>query len=370
MPRHRNLSLKTLIKAVPWDLFQRYFDQLEIEQKPSGWALINAQAMETFLDAPENAEAAGRITEDFKRINDLCGSGMGNLVRAYRKYSIAFDHQAPAQELAMRLYLDHREPFEFAWSLYLFYGCPSKLSRHYVTIPDLAVSDDRLGQFKASVQGWFADLAKGSVCQVHSFQDDGETIIRVSRGSYLRTVACWEGEDMTFKTYRPASEDLLVHNPATSTLSIKASIEKEREEYLRLFAVHIAEDASIADTAKRERVFSLSPVQKGTFDYGGHGAVSRVDLTKIRLKLRGPTNPIVDIGADDVRQALDDGAWGLSLRSGELVMARFRFHLRPQGEGPKRVTFDIEPPARTDLTQKRYADIIESYLREQGVKLR
>ena len=58
-----------------------------------------------------------------------------------------------------------------------------------------------------------------------------------------------------------------------------------------------------------------------------------------------------------------------SLASGKLTYARFRFHLRPEGEGPKKVTFEIEPPGRTDLAQKKYADIIERYLEEQKVKL-
>ena len=369
MPKHRHLSLKTFIHAVPWDLFQRYSDQLEVENRPSGWAFINVQAMEAFLSEPENAEAAGGIVEDFKRMNDLCGHGMGNLVRAYNRYLIRFDQGTPAQELAMQLFLNHREAFEFAWSRYLFYGSPSKLSRHPFAVSGLTASEAKLALFRTHVQKWFSGLAKGSECQVHSFEDEGEVIIRVSRGSYMRTVACWERENITFRTFRPASEDLLVYDHATSTLSIKASLDKERQQYLKLFATHIVGDPTLAEAASREHVFSLLPLQEERFDYGGDGVITGVDLVKVRLKLRGQGDASIDIRSEDVRKTLDDGAWGLSLRSGEMGLARFRFHLRPQGEKPQTVTFEVEPPARTDLTQKRYADIIERYLVEQGVKL-
>ena len=61
---------------------------------------------------------------------------------------------------------------------------------------------------------------------------------------------------------------------------------------------------------------------------------------------------------------------GLSLQRGSLTSVKLRFQIRPEQGRALSVTCEIEPPSRTDLAQKKYADLIEKYLKEQGVKLR
>ena len=371
MSKHRSLSLATFVTAVPEDLFVRYYAQLNIENQPEGWELLNPQAMEAFLNEPENGEAVGGIKEDFKRINDICGRSMDLVVRAYEKYGLNVSRpEATAQELAMRLFLDHREAFEYAWSRYLLYNCSGSLSRHRMPLNGHQIGASEIAEFRTDISAWLARRAQGSECEVHWFEDAGETLIRVSRGTYLRTVACWEGKRIDFVTYRPAAEDLLIYDSASSLLSIRANNQKERSQYLWAFATFIAKDASLAEAAAKQQVFSLLPLQDGRFDYAGNAVISSIKLVRARLKLYDRSSSFIDVKSEDVaRGTLGDGRLGLSLGSGELQLAQLRFTLRPQGETPKAITFQIEPPARTDLTQKRYADIIERYLLEQGVKV-
>lgn len=369
MSKHRSLVLATFIEGVPPDLLERYFAGLASENRPAGWALLNADALMEFLNAPDNEEARGAIIEELRRVNDICADGMNLLVRAHERFGLPFKRNASAQEIAMRLYVDHKDAFEFAWTRYLLYGSSGKMSRHRMPINGAGLWDGGLATFKEDIEEWFAGLAKGSVCQIHCVEDTGEHIIRISRGSYMRTVACWEGESIGFKTFRPASEDLLVYDSAASTLSIKAGIEKERQRYLQAFARHLAGDEGLADRASRNAMFSLLPLQASTFNYDGSGAVTKVDLVKVRLRLPGPENAVVDVKSEDVRATLQNTLPDLSLASGELLSARFRFQVHVEGHRPQTVAFDIEPPSRTDLAQKKYADIIEAYLAEQGVKL-
>ncbi len=369
MPKHRGLTLKKFVHAIPWDLFQRYFAGLEWDTQPSGWVFLNHEAMEEFLKRPENAQASGVILEDFRRINDICEQGMNLVVRAHQKFNLEFDPDKPRQELALRLFLDHRDAFEFAWTRYLLYALSSRLSFHQVPSDCVLVGESEVAAFREEIRRWFADLAKGDVCNVRPFEDAGDTVILVSHGSYIRTIAYWEGDKIALNSFRPASEDILVYDPETSLLSIKASLDKDRQQYLRAFAKCMAHDESLLEEAMREHVFSLIPLQDGTFDFGGDGCISRIDLLKVRLKLHGPGDPVIEVKSGDVLQTFTQHFQGLSLASGELTLARFRFHLRPEGEKPVKVTFDIEPPSRTDLAQKRYADIIQGYLVEQGVKL-
>jgi len=67
-------------------------------------------------------------------------------------------------------------------------------------------------------------------------------------------------------------------------------------------------------------------------------------------------------------RTLKDDLDGISLSSGDLVHAKFRFKLDIDGKRRK-VTFEITPSNVTDLTKKKHADIISAYLKEQGVKL-
>jgi len=369
MPNHRGLTLKKFVHAIPWDLFDRYFDQLKVETRPSGWAFINADAMEAFLNAPENAEASAIILEDFRRINDICAQGMNLVVRAYNRLELPFRQDAPAQEMAMRLFLDHKDAFQFAWTRYLLFGAASRLTFHRLETAPLRIGDDDVERFSAELTRWFASLAKGT-CNVSHFADGDETVILISRGSYIRTVAYWQGDRITFTSFRPASEDVVVYDPKGSQLTIKAGLAKDREQYLRTFATCIASDPSLADDATRKQVFSLTPLQNGTFDFDGDPPITRIELLKVRLKLYSPGDPVIDVKSRDVLQTFARDLDGLSLKSGELTFAKFCFHIHPGGEKPVKVTFEVEPPSGTNLAQKRYADIIENYLVQQGVKLR
>ncbi len=86
--------------------------------------------------------------------------------------------------------------------------------------------------------------------------------------------------------------------------------------------------------------------------------------------MNDPDFPQLVIRAKDVRETLRRMPGGLTLNLGKLAAVTLHFEMRADGGKSEKVAFDIEPPARTNLAQKRYADIIEEYLKEQGVKLR
>ena len=185
----------------------------------------------------------------------------------------------------------------------------------------------------------------------------------------MRTVARWEGDEISFYTFRPASEDALAYEHESRELTIRASLPKDRAEYLRVFAKWFGGDERLAEDASKARLFSLFPLQDGSFDDSGNGIITGVDLAKVRMILPNANGTEVTIKSPDVRADMADPTIGLSLGSGELTYAKFRFHITPPGEKPVVVAFEIEPPVRTDLGEKRYADIIEAYLREQKVRL-
>jgi len=300
--------------------------------------------MQEFLDDPQNAEAAGAIQEDFQRINDICQEGMGILVRTCRKFDIDIAPDESAAHLSMRLFLDHAEAFEFAWSRYLLYDCPTKLSIYPLPAKEINITNAKMERFREGVQGWFAGLAKGDQCIVRHFEDQGETVILVRHGSYIRNTPIWEGDQIAVNSFRPALEDILVYDPVTSHLHIKATLAKDRLEYLRLFASCVGENEELAQQAIDDEIFTLVPLQDGTFNFAGGGSVARIELVKVRMKLYGVSDPVIELKAKNVREAFKHDLGSLTLNSGILLLARFRFYLRYPHQRQIKVTFEIEPP--------------------------
>lgn len=369
MGKHRTLSLEAFVKSISWEFFRRYFDK-HVKKAPQEWVLINADAMQQFLDDPVNAEDAGNIQEDFQRINDIAQEGMNILVRTCQKYNIEIVPDENPAQLSMRLFLDYSEAFEFAWSRYLLYDSAARLSIYPLhNVESLVIGSTEIEAFQEGVQRWFAELAKGDKCRVRPYEDQGEIVILVRHGAYIRTVPFWEGDDVSFNSFRPAIEDVLVYDPTKSQLFIKSALAKDREQYLRLFASCIVGDERIADQAIKDEIFTLAPLQQGSFNFSGGGPIIKIDLVKIRMKLYGVSSPVIDLRARDIQDAFKHDLGSLTINSGVLTMARFHFHLRFPNHKLIKVTFEIEPPSRTNLAQKRYAQVIEEYLLEQGVKL-
>jgi hypothetical protein len=369
MPKHRRLSLKRLIFAIPWDLFERYFSELNPQARPSPWAFLHAQVLEKFLYDPQN-EAGPAILEDFQRMNDMAGQHVGLLIHAFERAQLNYDQEQAAEAMAMRLFVDDRDAFEYAWSLYLFQAVPSPVHEHRFPAGPLHPQNEDVERLKAYLSGWFSNSKKGEQCQIACFEDEEGLLIRISRGSYLRTVARWQGNEIDFETFRPASEDIIAYEAGASRLSVKCGVKRDREKYVRGFAEFIAGNAELADVALSERVFSLEPIRERTFEFGGAGPISRISLIEAHIKLPSLGEPVITVKSDNVLRTLAEDIPGISLDLGELVKVRMRFELRIEDEKrPREVSFEIAPPSSSELSQKTYARIIEEYLRDQGVKL-
>lgn len=370
MPKHRGLSLKRFVYSVPWHLFESYFQHLQPNAKPSAWAFLNPDVLEEFLNDPANAEASPVILEDFHRINDLSGRHMNLILRAYDRSGLAVDQDITPEALSMQLFLDDKEAFEYAWTLYLLLGTPTRVYEYKFAAGPLTVKPENISRLRANLQGWFGMTKKGTQCEVAGFEDADEVFVRISRGSYLKTIAKWRGNEIDFETFRPASEDVIAYKATDARLGIRCSVRRDREQYIRVFAEFIASDAALANLALNENAFSLTPIQDETFQYDGAGAISHVKLVEAHIRMPCLGEPTIVVKSDDVLRTLDEDVEGFSLRSGDLARVKLRFELRAEGDRrPRDVAIEIEPPSYSSLLQATYAREIEAYLRSQGVKL-
>ncbi len=370
MPRHRALNLKKFLESVPESLLQEYFAGklgVQLAMVPAGY---DFESVDSFLNSLQDENLKSHILEEFNEINDICERDMNVLVWAAQKYNIDLDDEAARQEMAMRLRLHHRDAFDYAYDYYCLFNFSSKMSHHNVMIPvdGLEITAKKIEGFKARVEQFYANLAKGHECIIRHYDDQDNNIIVVIHGSYKRSQMIWEDQKVKTVFFRPATEDILQFDKKTSVLSIKAPYNKDKENYVRAFTETIIEDKNLADRDVRDSTFTLVPLQDGTFSFAGNDTITSVWLVQVTLALRGLNKTTLKINSSNVLNALDEELHGFKLSNGVLTHAKFRFTLNVDGK-KRKISFEITPPNVTDLPKKKYADIIGAYLRENGIKL-
>ncbi|RJQ74157.1 MAG: hypothetical protein C4519_17175 [Desulfobacteraceae bacterium] len=367
MPRHRNLNLQKFLDSVPGSLLREYFEKYRTEPGALP-ADYSTDAVNEFLDGLDE-DLKRPILEDFTHINDVAEKQMNYLVRATQQFAILTSGEEKTQELAMHLFLHHREAFDYAYDYYCLYNASSRMSRHQLPTEDFVITEDKITRFREAVRRFYSEQAKGQECIIRHYDEDDKAVIVIIHGTYKRSVMIWEDTNVKTVFFRPAYEDILVYEKGASTLSIKASYPKDKENYIKAFTEVILSDGSQAEHPNRDATYTLRPLQDGTFCYSGNNEIKLIILREVKLALRGLTNPTVEIKSDNILNTLDEDLDGIKLNSGELVHARFCFLLKVGKGKPKKVTFEITPPNVTDLTKKKYADIISSYLKENGIQL-
>lgn len=368
MPRHRSLNLKKFIDSIPEPLIEEYFRKKVIGPTSLPIKSYDYDSVNNFLDTVQDENLKRSILEDFTHINDICEKTMNILVKAIHRYGIETTGEEKRQALAIDIFLHHRPAFEYAYDFYCLFNSSSKMSHHNITAENFEITSYKLDRFKEKVREFYFNLAKGQECLVRHYDEEDQTVIVIIRGSYMRSMMVWDNQEIKTRFFRPANEDILQFNKNTSLLSIKAPYQKDKDNYIKSFTEAIVEDGSQAERPDRDATYTLEPLQQGTFSFAGNDVITSITLLMVKLAMRGVTSPAVEIKSSDVLKTLKNDLEGISLSSGDLVKAKFRFELEIERKRRK-VTFEITPPNVTDLTKKKHADIIGAYLKENGVKL-
>jgi hypothetical protein len=364
-----NLSLRELFSDLEPELLIKFCSKLGIRLPKFTRGQVTSDKLEHFLTDPKNDQTAAILIEELEKISDLSKEGMPFLVRACEKYKIKIEPQEKSGQFAMRVFLDESDAFDYAWSRFSIVNSNTKSTIHHINgLAGIKIYPQNLKAFETRVRQWFSKQAQGRQCIVKAFEDKDEITLLIRRGSYMKTVTLWEGPSLAIRSFRPAIEDILVCQPDKSELLIRSRLEKHRELYLKLFGSSIIQDSKFANKIGKSDIFSLAPLHNGSFDFEGSGPITKIELVKIRMTLYGSYHSIIELKASDVRNALENDL-GKKLSSGDILLARFRFHLSCASEKPTTVTFEIEPPFKTDLKLNKRAQIIEDYLIKQKVKL-
>ena len=362
MPQHRSLNIRRFLHATGPDLVEKYFLKLfPREALPQYLIGMNPDYVSFLFDQLDEPLKAV-ILEDFRRVNDISQRRMGLPFQAALQFGILAHPEEKPEAVAMRLFINHRRAFNFAWALYSYRASSANISQHWLQRNEVNMSKLALSSFTGGMQEFFTAQNRGRECRV-SFYDEGkEAVVLVLHGSYKRTVACWKDRELTMNCFRPACEDVLIYDKSRGVLSMKVSNNGDREHYIRYFADTVLGEVKLTDDPRRDLVYTLEPLQTGQFDWVGNGAVSAVELIEARLRLPGDST-VLAMEGDGTNRAVT------GMDQGRLIEAKFRFTIKAE-ERQDRITITIAPPCITNAVKKRHADILADYFKKKGVLLR
>ena len=368
MPSHRELNREKFIVAVNHSdpsLLERYMSTRVGEEKfTPHLGVLNCDYIDNILN---NLDEQSRelILEDFRRLNDICERITRHVFSTSLLFDVGNQPDETPQARAMRLFLDYPKAFEYAWSLYCIFGTLGKISWHRIPCQDFIFDEKKRLEFERELKDYFREAAKGENCEVTLFDDTDRIVLFIDRGSYFRTISYWQDRRRITSPIRPVCEDTILYDKTCGQLGI-TPLSRDREQYIRSFTRVIGYPA-LADSPDRDNVYTLRPIVDGTFSWDGNEYITSIIPVEARLKLKGPTETVINIRSKNLRRTLEQEFGGTTLSLVELTHIKLRFTLAMDGKEDK-VTFVITPPYATDLIKKRHSTIITEYLKENGVQ--
>ncbi len=369
MAKHRSFKLDKFLKALDPALRVAYFTK-HGHNIPDDINFNDESSVDGFWESIPEAKRV-EIDDQLHCINDIADQARDCLEQACREYTIEKQENEKPETTAMRVFLhDDEEAYLLAFDAYLYYILSEKLTHHKFqnTTPDF--SDGKLPQFKAAIEQHFKDCGKSGHCSIRQRKDGNKHVLLIARGDFMRTHLVFDDQQgkPDIRSFRPAKEDMLVFDMDKNILSMSLSTrsDDDKKKYLEVFGGAFLSVTQISDSVLNDSLIDIDPIKNGTFNYGGNEHIASIKLTEVIAKLHGGFLRM-SLKSNDLSslQGYGLGASGTA----EYISAKLKFSIKREGKRNRAVIVEIRPPENSKIPQKREKQIVEDYLREQGVLL-
>lgn len=366
MTKHRGMTFRKFVAAVGEELIKRYFEKIN-KPLPAQMA-FNDNAIGQFLDAT-GEELKLTVNEDFQTVNDIAERGMNYIERAREEDNITIPENEPRERTAMRLFLDYPDTFQKAYDRYLCLTIGATLTHCQLPENNADFSSQQVEAFKNSIADYYRDSNKGVDCSVRIHQENDCYYLLIARGDYVKSDMKWEDGTIKPIFYRPGKEDILVYNPKNKVLGMRTAgkSNEPKQKYIEQFCKNILKVESVDKSVYTKSLISLKPFQNKTFNYTESETMKEIKLLELDGIINGTNKIKTSLGSPNLLQSLKE--IGIDLASIELKAVRLLFMAKSNGSLLKPVKIEITTRSRADLTKKQGKEIIEDYLRGQGVIL-
>jgi len=367
MAQHRGFTRKKFVEAVGHEHMRGYLSP-RVEMNGGNVALTD-EAVDAILQAQDEI-VRKTVDEDFHCINDVADKGMDYLDRACQEFEQPFDHEWPRERVAMHLFLENPNAFQAAYDWYLYRTSANSMTHYQFVDVSASFDEDRVEAFRAAVEAFYSDQAKGQMCQVRDYKDGDEHFLMVARGDYLHTQPVWKNGAIETSVYRPAKEDVLRFSEVNSILSLKLSSRSndQRRHYVETFGKCILGLSEVPDEVCESTTVSLEPIRTGNFSFWGNDQIEWVCLINAELEFKDIGATVI-VRSGNVMETVHNHLKDLKLGKAQLKYAKLIFKLNYKGAPSRAIPVEIRPPQRSVISKRIYAQIIEAYLREYKVLL-
>ncbi|MFA4905021.1 MAG: hypothetical protein WC645_00805 [Candidatus Margulisiibacteriota bacterium] len=367
MAKHRSFKLDKYLKAVDAGLRAEYFTKHSLTF-PAG-INFDDDSLDKFLETIAEAKRV-EIEEQLHCINDTAEQARDCLEQACQQFSIQKQDDETSETTAMRVFLKGEDAFSLAFDAYLYYVLSEKLSHHKFQSGTANFGDGQFPQFRSAVEAHFKDCGKSDHCDIRHRQDGDKHILLVARGDFMKTHLIFDEAKgkPDISSFRPAKEDMLVYNTTNKVLSMSLSgrSDDDKKKYLEMFGSAFLGLAQIDDATLNNSLVDIDPIKKRTFNFNGNEQIESVKLIEVNAKVgNGGIRMILRSNDLANMQGYGIGKDG----NAEFVSAKLKFFVKRDGKKSKGYVVDIRPPENSKIPQKKEKQIIEAFLREQGVLL-
>lgn len=367
MAKHRSFKLDKFLKAVDQGLRTEYFKKYDLTF-PSEINFDDDSLDKFWETIPEEKRA--EIEEKLHWINDTSDQTRDCLEQACQQFSIDKKENETSETTAMRVFLKGEEAFSVAFDQYLYLVLSEKLSHHKFQNGTPNFTDGQLPQFKTAVEAYFKESGKSDNCDIRLRQDGDKHILLIGHGDFPRTHLIFDEQKKKpdIKVLCPLKEDMLVYNTTNHVLSMSLSSrsDDDKKKYLEMFGSAFLGVAKIDDSTLNKSLVDIAPIKNRTFNFNGNDKIESVKLVEVNAKVgNGAVRLIVKSNNLADTKGYGIGADG----NAEYVSAKLKFFIKRDGKKSKGFEVIIRPPENSKIPQKKEKQIIEAYLREQGVLL-
>jgi len=368
MVKHRSFKIDKFLKSVDTQLRNQYFSKYKITLPAD--VNFDDGSFDKFWSTIKD-EQRDDIEEELRCINDIADHARDCLERACQEFKIQKQEEERAETTALRVFLDKNpEAYLMALDAYLYYVLSERCSRHKFNNGKPDFNSAKVSQFKSAVEQHFKNTGKSEHCVIRQRIDGNNHIFFIARGDFRKTYHIFDEKEgkPDIRSFRPAKEDMLAFDKQTNILclSIDGRCDDDKKKYLEMFGGTFMGLSKIDESTLNNLLVNLDPIKKRTFHYEGNEQIESVKLTEVNAKLRGGALRL-SIRSHDLKDTIQ--GFGLASDNTEYISVKLNFLIKRDGKKSINRSVIIKPPENSKIPQRKEKQIIEAYLREQGVLL-
>ena len=370
MPNEKLVLTKRFINALDSETKRGYLEQFRLKKPIEKNNPLDYDSVMAILNEDGMDKIKEKVVEEWGEIRGMAKGNMEQ--RVYDLIGMAglkIKDDKPIEEILLEIKLTHKGVYDELLDNFAVMN-RNTLNCYHIK-GDLVSNRDRAkAEFWEDANHYLKENGKGEHLDIHWYDYKNELIGIILHAGYMKYEEFWKDKkkrkQMAVRHVRTAVLEYIFDE---GIIWIGARAKRDKLHFFGSFSQSFLGIEIDEDNDAIYSEYSLEALQNGRFNYDGAGDIVGVQLREIEFISSDDGEEVrIRIRGKDTLKALKArGLKGRFMR-GKAIGAKFRFLVR-EGNSTGNVTFLVQPPFTTDLFNKKHAELIDAYLKKNGVKL-